>query len=182
MRFVAYGLVGLAVGGSGAVAGDNVLRNGGAEDGTDAPAHWSQGADIDGVKYVWDKAAGKAGKASLGLHKTAPRYFPIAQWYQVVDRPGDKPAVRLSAQVKAEGATKAVLDVAFLDDKGEMIGHQWAAYVGAKNPGDQPATHDWKEYAGRVELPKGTKKLQIGLQIYGPGKVWFDDVKAEAAD
>jgi RNA polymerase sigma-70 factor (ECF subfamily) len=84
--------------------------------------------------------------------------------------------------VKAERVTKAILDVAFLDENGKWISHEWAAYIGQKNDGDPLANHDWKEYAGRVKIPKEAKKIQIGLQIYGPGKVWFDEVRAEYVD
>jgi RNA polymerase sigma-70 factor (ECF subfamily) len=157
---------------------ENILQNAGFEEGDKAPAHWSQGAEIEGVQYIWDKQNGQKGKASLCLHKTAQRYFPIAQWYQVVDRKGDKAALRVAAQVKAEGVTKAIVDVIFLDDKGEWIEHHWASYIGAKEAEDPPVSHDWKEYTGRVEIPPTAKKIQIGLQIYGPGKVWFDEVRA----
>jgi RNA polymerase sigma-70 factor (ECF subfamily) len=160
-------------------ASKNILQNAGFEEGGKSPAHWSQGAEIDGVEYIWDKKTAKKGKASLCLHKTAMRYFPIAQWYQVVDRKGDKEALRVSAQVKAEKVTKAIIDVIFLDQDGEMIEHKWASYIGAKEATDPPTSHDWKEYTGRVKIPKAAKKIQIGLQIYGPGKVWFDEVRAE---
>ncbi len=40
------------------------------------------------------------------------------------------------------------------------------------------ATHDWKEYSGVVAVPNGTTGVAIALQIYGPGKVWFDKVEA----
>lgn len=46
-------------------------------------------------------------------------------------------------------------------------------------PDSPPVSHDWTRYAGIVEIPSGTKTLTIGLQIYGPGKIWFDDVPAE---
>jgi hypothetical protein len=121
------------------------------------------------------------------LHKTAQRYFPIAEWYQEVDRKGDKPAIRVSAQVRAENVTKAILDVLFLDEDGEWIKHQWVSYIGPKGENDPPVSHDWKAYTGRVEIPKKTKKIpqtkriHVGLQIYGPGKVWFDDVRVEYA-
>jgi RNA polymerase sigma factor (sigma-70 family) len=161
-------------------AGDkNLLINPGAEEGTDSPAHWSKGNDVDGVEYLWDRNTAKKGKASLCLHKTANRYFPIADWRQTIERAADKRALRLSAQVKAERVTKAILDVSFLDGNGDMISHKWAAYIGAKEANDPPANHDWKEYAGRVEIPEGAKKIQVGLQIYGPGKVWFDEVVAK---
>ncbi|MGH7170647.1 MAG: RNA polymerase sigma factor, partial [Gemmataceae bacterium] len=160
-------------------AAENILQNAGFEEGDKTPAHWSKGAKVDSVQYIWDKKIGKQGKASICLHKTAQRYFPIAQWYQVVDRKGDKSALRVRAQVKAAGVTKAIIDVIFLDDKGEWIEHKWAAYIGAKKPEDPPVSHDWKEYNGRVEIPRTAKKIQIALQIYGPGKLWFDDVRAE---
>ena len=162
-------------------AAENILQNAGFEKGNKSPAHWSQGAEVDGVEYIWDKKTAQKGKASLCLHKTAKRYFPIAQWYQVLDRKSDKATLRVSAQVKAEGVTKAVIDVIFLDQKGEVLEHQWASYIGAKAAKDPPANHDWKEYAGRVKIPQAAKKIQIGLQIYGPGKVWFDEVRAEYA-
>lgn len=158
---------------------ENILQNGGFEEGDESPAHWSQGAEIDGVQYIWDKEHGKRGKASLCLHKTAQRYFPIAQWYQIVDRKGDKPTLRVSAQVKAEGVTKAIVDVIFLDEQGDSLGHRWVSYIGAKQANDPPVSHDWKEYTGRVEIPPAAKKIQVALQIYGPGKVWFDEVRAQ---
>ncbi len=160
---------------------ENILQNAGFEAGDQSPSYWSEGAEIDGVKYLWDQGNGQRGKASLCLQKTAQRYFPIAQWYQVVDRKGDEPALRVTAQVKADRVTKAIIDVMFLDEKGESISHEWAGQIGNKGANAPPTTHDWKEYASRVEIPKATKKIQVGLQIYGPGKVWFDEVRAEYA-
>lgn len=157
----------------------NILKNAGVEEGKKVPDNWSQGATINGVEYLWDKNVGFKSKTSLCLNKTAEQYFPIAQWYQVVPRQGDSAEIRLSAQVKAEKATKAVLDLLFLGDEDQWIAHQWAAYIGAKEPNDPPADHDWKEYSGKAKIPPGTKKIQVGLQIYGPGKVWFDDIRAE---
>ena len=183
MRSIAYSLIvtWIITGGPALRAGENILQNGGAEEGDKSPKGWTQGAEIDGVEYIWDKKVGQQGKASLCLTKTAQRYFPIAQWYQVVDRTGDQSALQVSAQVKAEGVTKAIIDVAFLDENGTMVGHKWAAYIGAKEAKDPAVSHDWKEYTGRVELPPGAKKIQVGLQVYGPGKVWFDEVRAEYA-
>ena len=31
---------------------------------------------------------------------------------------------------------------------------------------------------GQADIPQSARKIQIGLQMYGPGKVWFDDVTA----
>ena len=164
----------------------NILKNSGIETGDKAPADWEKGtvpkgAKITGVKYVWDKKVAFEGKASLCIEKTALAYFPIAQWSQTVDREGDKPVLSVSAQVKTKNMFKAVLDVLFLDDQGNSISHQWIAYIGAKEDGEPPANHDWKQYSGKADIPPNTAKICIGLQVYGPGKVWFDDIKAEYA-
>ena len=108
----------------------NILKNSGIETGNKTPDGWRQGAAIEGVEYSWDKKVAFEGKASLRIQKTAQRYFPIAQWSQTVDRRGRPPALRVSAQVKAENMTKAILDVAFLDQDGTGLSHQWAAEIG----------------------------------------------------
>ncbi len=159
-------------------AGQNILKNPGIESGGNSPEAWQQGAAIDGVTYSWDKKVALEGKASLCIEKTAKRYFPIAQWSQTVDRTGDSPALEVSAQVKTEKMTKAVLDVLFTDKDGEWISHKWAAHIGSKQPGDPPANHDWKKYSGKVDIPDNTAHICVGLQVYGPGKVWFDNVRA----
>ena len=158
---------------------NNILLNGGFESGDKACLHWSRGAEVQGVKYLWDKASAQQGKASLCLDKSAQRYFPVAQWFQVVDRKTNESAIRVTAQVKADKVTKAIIDVIFLDEKGEWIRHEWAAYIGAQEPDAGPVTHEWKEYAGQVKIPTTARKIQLGLQIYGPGKVWFDQVRVE---
>ncbi len=163
-------------------ASQNILTDSGIENGGDKPDNWEQGAAIDGVTYFWCKSEAFEGKASLCIEKTAERDFPIAQWLQTVNRQGDRPALRVSAQVKADKMTKAVLDVLFLDEHGNWVSHKWAAYIGSKAGGDPPASHDWKLYCGTVPIPKEAKKICIGLQVYGPGKVWFDDVRAGYAD
>jgi RNA polymerase sigma-70 factor (ECF subfamily) len=162
----------------------SILANGGFErgeqDGT-SPEAWETGADLDGVEYHWDRTVAHSQRASLHLKKTARRYFPIAQWYQVVKRTGTTPSLKVSAFVKAKKMTKAILDVQFVKRDGAEQ-HQWAAYIGAKKATDPPVTHDWKKYEGVVKIPDETEKLIVAVQIYGPGDVWFDDVVAEYTD
>jgi hypothetical protein len=43
-------------------------------------------------------------------------------------------------------------------------------------------SHDWKEYPGNVKILQNAKRIRVGLQIYGPGRLRFDDVRAEFAD
>ena len=159
----------------------SILANGGFERG-DAQdgrsADWRKGAAVPGVQYGWDRTKAHQGRASLHLKKTAQRYLPIAQWLQEVKREGDSPRLKVVAFVKAQKTTKAILDVQFVDHDGQWT-HKWVAYIGAKEAGDPPITHDWKKYEGVVAIPEGTEKLIVAAQIYGPGEVWFDDVAAE---
>ena len=161
------------------------MTNGGFERGRSrngrAPAAWKKGAAIAGVQYLWDRDVAHQGHASLHLKKTAQRYFPIAQWSQEVKHQGKATRLKVVAFVKAQKTTKAILDVQFLDRSGKWS-HKWAVYIGAKESGDPPVTHDWKKYEGVVAIPDGTEKIIIAPQIYGPGDVWFDDVVAEYTD
>ena len=152
-------------------AGQNILKNSGIESGDQSPDAWQQGATIDGVTYSWDKKVAFEGKASLCIEKTANRYFPIAQWSQTVDRTGDSPVLEVSAQVKAEKMTKAVLDVLFTDKDGEWISHKWVAYIGSKQAGDPPVSHDWKKYSGKVEIPKTPRTFASGSKCTGREKL-----------
>lgn len=154
------------------------LENRGMEEGVDDPDAWVKGAAIPGVEYLWDQTTGHNSQSSLCLYKTTNRCFPIAQWSQTVPWDGDHPALHVGVQVKALEVTKAIVDVIFLDREGKWISHEWVSYIGAKDLSDPPVTHDWKDYSGQVSIPEGCEHIQIALQIYGPGKVWFDDVRA----
>ncbi len=171
---------------AGSAKGDvkSILTNGEFESGKPdgpSPDGWQTGAELAGVEYHWDRTVAHGGRASLHLKKTARRYFPIAQWFQEVKRTGATPRLKVSAFVKADKMTKAILDVQFADRDGNST-HQWAAYIGAKKSGDPPVTHDWKKYEGVVKIPEGTEKIIVAAQIYGPGDVWFDDLAADYTD
>lgn len=134
-----------------------------------APYGWWPCGRVAGVEFIRDTETGCDGKSSLCLRKTTKRYFPIAPWCRTMKHTGGTGELRVSAQVKAEQATKAVIDVLCSDADGEWLGHKWAVYIGAKQGGDPPANHDGKEYSGSVATWPGTKRIVIGLQIYGPG-------------
>ena len=151
----------------------------GFETGRTAPADWRRGANVQGVRYTWDKKQAFEGKASLCLSKTVKHFLPVAQWSRRLDHNGTSNSLHISAQVKARQAAKGVIDVQFLGADRKQWSHQWAAYIGAKKAGDPPANHDWKQYSETVSIPEGTKSIIIALQIYGPGTIWFDELKAD---
>jgi hypothetical protein len=161
---------------------NNVLITDSFEMGTNAPDGWQQGAEVEGVKYLYERDAGSEGKRSISLQKSANRYFPIAQWSRRFKHTSDKTGLKVATKIRAIKATKAVVDVLFLDESGKWIKHEWVSYIGQKKPSDPLATHDWKTYEGTLEIPKGTKEICIAFQIYGPGQVWFDELDARYVD
>ncbi len=143
------------------------------------PAHWKHSGPIDGVTYRWLSNSKEPNKETcLQIAKSANRYFPIASWSQTFDHNSDAPALVVSSKVRTSKVTKAIIDAIFLDANGEVMEHCWVAYIGPKEDGGKPFTHNWKEYKGVVAIPAGCKKITVSLQDYGPGSVMFDDVLA----
>ena len=162
--------------------GNQTILEDSFEEGDQVPTGWEKGAVVDGVSYIWDKNTGSNGKASLCLKKDVEKYFPIAQWTRKIEYTGNAKELTVSADVRAKNAYKAVIDALFLDDKDEWIKHEWVSYIGAKEAGDPPANHNWKDYTGTVQIPDNTKTIVIGLQMYGPGTVWFDELNVAYTD
>lgn len=148
----------------------------GFERGDETPNGWEIGAAVPGVTYRWEKKQAFKGQASLCLEKTANRYFPIAQWTRRLKHNGSATRLKVKTQVKAQNTTKAIVDALFLDTQDEWIRHEWVSYIGDKR-GGKPITHSWKGYQGTVTIPENTKTIVVGLQIYGPGTVWFDELE-----
>jgi RNA polymerase sigma-70 factor (ECF subfamily) len=167
--------------------GDNLLTNGSFEDnngivvegqgGGPQPTGWNRGAPVDGVEYIYAQDDGHSGSTSVAFRKTENRHFPIAQWSQTFDHGGSSSALEVSAWIKAQDVTKAVVDVQFTDAQGDWT-HEWAVFVGQRDQSDPVVTHDWREHTGTVDIPPGTQAITVGLQMYGPGAVAFDDVVA----
>lgn len=155
-----------------------VLLEDSFESGDSTPFGWED-RDIEGVKLTWDKRLAKTGDRSLRLSKTANRYFPIASWAKRVEHKQDQAeALQLTAVVRAKDAKKVVLDVLFLDDDAKWISHEWTSYIGEDDSNPGGVTCDWTEYSGAVAIPEGTAFIELSAQIYGPGMVWVDDIKA----
>lgn len=151
----------------------NLVVNGGFESGLDnwqmMLARSDRPVNID-AKI--DTSEHHTGKASLKFTKTEVSFFPIKVFNQDLSTTGATQRLKVGMWVKAENARKATMGV-IMDDKFE-----WGAYIGEANDGDKPATHGWRYYTATVAVPAGVSHLMIGLQMYGPGTVWMDDVSA----
>jgi len=148
------------------------------ESGDSAPTGWSRGRTGSTIKYEWDKANASDGEASLSISKTAEGYMPTAEWFRPFAYDGSSPKLSISVRAKADSVAQAAVDVVFEDSAGNRQ-HTWAVTIGNAYIRGPRETHNWKECSGVVSIPRNTAKILIGLQLRGPGKVWFDDLKLE---
>ncbi len=112
------------------------LMNRGMEEGDMTPTGWKKGPVISGVACLWDRSTGHNSSSSLCLHKTVNRFFPIAQWSQMLPWQSDSATLAVGCQVKAEEATKAVVDVQFLGKEGDWLGPSAASLTLGRNQSD----------------------------------------------
>lgn len=162
-------------------ANGNVLLEDSFESGDKTPNGWKSQA-ANGVRLTWDTRLAHTGERSLKLSKTANSYFPISSWARRIEHTQtDAEAIQLEAFVKASKAKKAVLDILFLDADSQWISHNWTNYIGADETNPNGVTCDWKKFVGTVAIPAGTKYIELSAQIYGPGTLWVDDLKATYA-
>jgi beta-lactamase regulating signal transducer with metallopeptidase domain len=164
-----------------AVPTGSLIANPGMEDGRFQPSGWLKQGQLDTVRQIWDRSVSRSGSSSLCITRSDDRFWPITEWVHPINYDGKSRYVEFGAWIKADHARKAVLDVQFYDGKAEWS-HHWAAYIGEKETGDAPATHDWRWYSGVVEIPSGTAELKVALQDYGGGTVWMDDVVVRFVD
>ncbi|MEM9940444.1 MAG: hypothetical protein AAF939_02565 [Planctomycetota bacterium] len=149
------------------------------EVGDASPSDWIQGPKVEGVKHIYDSESGFKGERCLGFEKSIERYLPVAFWSRQLTIEKQE-AIQVSTAIKAENAYKAVVAAYFYDENKKLISFSWLAFVGAKQVGDDPVSHDWKNYVGEAKVPAGTKSMEIALQMWGPGKVWFDALEIKS--
>lgn len=151
----------------------NLVKNSGFENGLQEWQMMQSNANRPvAIDMAIDTSERHSGKASLRFSKTEVSFFPIRVLNQELPLSSATRRLKVGMWVKAQQARKATMAV-ITDDHIE-----WGAYVGEAKDGDKPANHDWRFYTATVNVPANTKFLAIGLQMYGPGTVWLDDVTA----
>jgi RNA polymerase sigma-70 factor (ECF subfamily) len=162
-----------------AAGAQNLIKNAGFED-KEAFREWSVVPhQSDMVSILLDRSSVKTGESSLHFAKEEQRFYPLAMLKQDLGDPGTHQKIKLEMWVKAEAARKLTMAVTFLGSDGKPVGREWGAYVGEAKPGDKPADHNWTAYGSVLAIPPGTSSIRISLEMYGPGKVWIDDVSAQ---
>jgi len=157
---------------------NNLIKNSSFEEGSNLPS-WQMGsippnADPP-ITVSIDSGTAHSGKSSLKFERTQRGFFPVSMCSQQIVFDGSQSKIKVGLWAKAESVSKATMAVMFQGGDGSI---EWGAYIGAQNPGDSPANHDWKHYGAVLAIPSGTTGITIALETYGPGSLWVDDVSA----
>ncbi|MHC4592203.1 MAG: alpha/beta hydrolase [Planctomycetota bacterium] len=148
------------------------------EIGKKRPKNWWHSGPISSVEYIWDRNVGFESRSSVCLTKFVQKTYPVAYWYREIQYKGTAKKLAISSFIRAKRVAKATIEVAFLDARKKIIESKEVIYVGRVPRRSQYADHNWKQYVGAADIPKGTKKIRFELRMHGSGMVWFDKFEA----
>lgn len=158
-----------------------VLLQDSFESGDNVPENWFKGAAIPSVEYLWDETNASDGTRSLGFKKTDRDFSAVAQWVRKFDYDSGTQNIDFSAMIKARGATKAAVELEYLNLAREVIGKESIIKIGPKDASDRGVSHNWKRYSAIANVPEQTAQIVIALQLIGPGSVMFDAITISVA-
>lgn len=158
----------------------NLLKNGGAEEGTDKTvAAWTFSNPAlpgdQGTYGVSDVAS--AGKQ--GFFISATKAVPLNLWLvQEVKLPAGTKSAQISCKARSQvdaartQYAAGIVGCYFLDANNQWINWQPILTV--------PESKDWATLAGNVAVPAGAARMGVRLNLMSSGvaSVWFDDVQA----
>lgn len=97
----------------------------------------------------------------------------LRQWFPANGYQGQR--VRLTAQLKTEGVTGHT----GLWTLQSAPGFEYVDWMQAEMV---TGTTDWQTYSLVWDVPKNASMIELGLVLFGAGKVWIDDFNLEAVD
>lgn len=148
-----------------AVAGDNLLVNGGFEDGVQGWAKaWSR---EPGVKAAVDEQVRHSGKAAARIEHSSAQDWSLAQTKRLDVKPGE--IYGLSGWFRTQGAGDVVLSVTLYDAKGQAI--DWS-FGGRAVRG----TADWRQVQSRFVIPPDATAILPRVTGHGALTAWGDEL------
>ena len=144
--------------------GDNLLRNGGFEDGTRG---WLVIDNSNSMRAEVDRGLKQEGAQALYLHKTGA--MPLDLVRQNVDLTGYE-RIQASAQVRCAGAKNTFVKF-FVYDADDNVLNKDVDLVQLR--GDL----DWERVSRSYDLPDGAKYGVFMVVMVLAGEVWIDDVR-----
>ncbi len=161
--------------GEGPLDDKNLLVNAGFEDGT-KEWEYQEMFGTAPTKIAADTSTFHSGKSSLRFERSSPGFSPIAMMAQGLPFDGRAKLVKVSMWAKCDNVAKFTLTTGFPNGNG--VAREFAIYIGDKDGRGTTVTHDWKQYTGAINIPASARNVVITLEMYGPGKIWVDDVTA----
>ena len=122
---------------------------------------------LPGMTFGQDTSVVKSGKASAFIAKEGLAWGQPSMFLHQLSSAPDKGAVQLSAWLKTDNVTRAMLYLYVVTDDGKAQQY---------NPEVLTGTHDWRECSIATTLPADVQAVGVGLGMWGKGTVWFDDV------
>ncbi len=149
--------------------------NGGAENGSGAPADWTMWNQSGHGALTWDAGSFHWGGKSLKISHAST---DNSAWYAQVEMSAPTPSVQLSAWIKTSaisGSQGAFISVEAKDAAMNVLATYRTPFV--------TGTTDWKRYALSLNPPAGTAYLFVEGNLFAAtGTAWFDDFELNSAD
>ena len=147
-----------------------------------APQGWWTVQHAGPVSYTFtlDTTKPRSGERSLKLENVGPE--PFGTIFQPVDAtPYRGKKVRLAAWIRSEG----VAGNRYGAGAGLHLQAMKGSYPVVQETVRKDAikgTTDWTRYEVAVDVPVEADRIELGLNLFGPGTVWLDDVALDVMD
>ena len=152
---------------------ENLVRNGGFEEGTSLPVWWNRfprSAEGEGV-HLRDTSVFRSGAAGARLASAGPRPKGQAsiQWSRYGIGVRGRTVLAVSLYTKSKGVAPAGAGCHFYDSDGGHLGF-------VKVPGPSEAKGDWTRIEQSVFVPARAETMGFVLYGHDGGQTWYDDV------
>ena len=147
-----------------------------------APQGWWTVQHAGPVSYTFtlDTTKPRSGERSLKVENIGPE--PFGTIYQSVDAtPYRGRKIRLAAWIRTEGAAGNRYGAGAGLNLHAMKGGYPVVYAMMRKDAIQGTT-DWARYEVSLSVPGEADRIEVGLNLFGPGIAWLDDVALDVMD
>jgi hypothetical protein len=147
-----------------------------------APEGWwaVQHAGPTSYAFTLDTMQPRSGERSLKVENIGPE--PFGSIFQTLGAaPYRGKTLRFAAWIRTEGAAGNRFGAGAGLILHSMKGGYPIAYVMMRKDAVQGTT-DWARYEVALKVPNEADHIEVGLNLYGPGIAWLDDVALDVMD
>lgn len=147
-----------------------------------APEGWWAAQHAGPTSYVFtlDTTKPRSGERSLKVENIGPE--PFGSIFQKVAAPPYRGrTLRLAAWIRTEGAKGNRYGAGAGLNLHAMKGGYPIAYVMMRKDAVQGTT-EWARFEVALKVPEDAEQIEFGLNLFGPGIAWLDDVALDVVD